>query len=78
MKIEVLIGWTILTGKLIGHGMSENWGDNSEDGTEFHDKIDDSCCSRDKPRKDYTFHGNSSHSYIQTYHQRSPFDDAMR
>ena len=37
MKIEVLIGWTILTGKLIGHGMSENWCNNSEDGTEFHD-----------------------------------------
>ena len=30
-----------------------------------------------KPRKDYNFHGNLSHSYIQTFHKVSPFDDAM-
>ena len=31
-----------------------------------------------KPRKDYSFRGNLSHSYIWTLHKVSPFYDAMR
>ena len=31
-----------------------------------------------KPRKDYSFHGNLSHSYIQTFHKVSPFYDVVK
>ena len=68
----------ILTGKFSGRCMSDNWCDNSEHGTEFHDtsKLMILVVDLNKPRKDYSFHWKSGHSYIQTYHQMSPFDDA--
>ena len=67
------------TCKLRGHFMSEYWYDNTENGSEFHDdQIDGQVVVvLNKSRQDYNFHGKLSHSYIQTFHKVSPFDDAM-
>ena len=78
MKIGILNA-KILTGKFSGRCMSDNWCDNSKYGTEFHDtnRLIILLVDLNKPRKDYNFPGNLSHSYIQIYPQMSPFYDAV-